>query len=272
MKRKRLFVILTLCSATLFTLAQEGKTDSSNSADALIYSIDEEKAQFPGGEAACFKFIKENLKYPAICIEQGIQARVLVSFTVEKDGSLSDIKTLRSPDPNLTKEAERIVGLMPKWKPARQGNKTVRSKYILPVIFRLNADEPQKTDTVKTDIAMNNGTPDAPENDNDDRIFDVVETEAQFPGGDAECMKWLNSHVKYPQTCIEQGIEGRVSVSFIVDKDGSITDVKVVRSPNPALANEMVRLVTSMPKWIPAKQGNKIVRSRFIQSMMFSLH
>ena len=152
MKRKRLFVIVTLCFATLFALAQKEKTDSSNSADALTWSIDEENAQFPGGEAACFKFINENLRYPAACIEQGIQGRVLVSFTVEKDGSLSDIKTLRSPDPNLTKEAERIIGLMPKWKPARQGNKTVRSKFNIPVVFRLNAEEPQKTDTVKTHL------------------------------------------------------------------------------------------------------------------------
>ena len=66
-----------------------------------------------------------------------MQGRVIVSFVVNKDGSIVDVNTLRSPDTNLTKEAERVVKMMPKWKPARQGNKTVRSRFNLPVMFRL---------------------------------------------------------------------------------------------------------------------------------------
>ena len=62
----------------------------------------------------------------------------MVNFVVNRDGSIVDVKTVRSPDPNLTKEAERVVKMMPKWKPARQGNKPVRSRFTLPVMFRLN--------------------------------------------------------------------------------------------------------------------------------------
>ena len=106
--------------------------------DDRIFDIVEENAQFPGGDEACFKWLSEHIKYPSICQEQGVQGRVVVSFVVNKDGSIVDVNTVRSPDANLTKEAERVVKMMPKWKPARQGNRTVRSRFNLPVLFRLN--------------------------------------------------------------------------------------------------------------------------------------
>lgn len=106
--------------------------------DDRIYEMVEENAQFPGGDAECFKWLSDHIKYPSICVEQGVQGRVTVNFVVNRDGSIVDVKTVRSPDPNLTKEAERVVKLMPKWKPARQGNKTVRSRFTLPVMFRLS--------------------------------------------------------------------------------------------------------------------------------------
>ncbi|MBQ0049326.1 MAG: energy transducer TonB [Bacteroidales bacterium] len=106
--------------------------------DDRIFDVVEQNAQFPGGDEACYKWLSDNIKYPPICSEQGIQGRVFVSFVVNKDGSIVDVKIVRSPDENLSKEAERVVKMMPKWKPARQGNKTVRSRFNLPVLFRLN--------------------------------------------------------------------------------------------------------------------------------------
>lgn len=106
--------------------------------DDRIYEVVEENAQFPGGDEACLKWLAEHLKYPSICQEQGVQGRVFVSFVVNKDGSIVDVEIKRSPDPNLSKEAERVVKAMPKWKPARQGNRNVRSRFNLPVMFRLN--------------------------------------------------------------------------------------------------------------------------------------
>ena len=105
--------------------------------DERIYEVVEENAQFPGGDEACMKWLAEHLKYPSICQEQGVQGRVFVSFVVNKDGSIVDVEIKRSPDPNLSKEAERVVKSMPKWKPARQGNRTVRSRFNLTVMFRL---------------------------------------------------------------------------------------------------------------------------------------
>ena len=109
------------------------------------------------------------------------------------------------------------------------------------------------------------------EADDDDRIFDVVEENAQFPGGDEAGMKWLQEHIKYPQICIEQNVQGRVQVGFVVNRDGSIVDVKILRSPDPNLSKEAERVVKMMPKWKPARQGNKTVRSRFNLPVNFRL-
>lgn len=106
--------------------------------DDRIYDITEESAQFPGGDEACYKWLSENIKYPSICEEQGIQGRVYVSFVVNMDGSIVDEKVVRSPDSSLSEEALRVVRLMPKWKPAKVGGKVVRSRFRLPIMFRLN--------------------------------------------------------------------------------------------------------------------------------------
>ena len=105
--------------------------------DEEIVNVADENAQFPGGDEACMKWLRDHIKYPSICQEQGVQGRVIVSFVVNRDGSIVDAKVMRSPDEHLSEEALRVVKAMPKWKPARQGNKTVRSRFNLPVMFRL---------------------------------------------------------------------------------------------------------------------------------------
>ncbi len=102
-----------------------------------IYDIVEENPRFPGGEEACMKWLSDNIKYPPICVEQGVQGRVYAQFVVNKDGSIVDIKIVRSPDPYLSKEAERVLKMMPKWSPGKQRGKPVRVKFSLPVMFRL---------------------------------------------------------------------------------------------------------------------------------------
>ena len=102
-----------------------------------IFQIVEEQAQYPGGMAECMKFLSKNIKYPTISQENGVQGRVIVQFVVNRDGSIVDAKVMRGVDPYLDKEALRVVGLMPKWKPGKQRGKAVRVKYTVPVMFRL---------------------------------------------------------------------------------------------------------------------------------------
>ncbi len=117
--------------------AQEGPSDEEEAEGNQIFTVVEQQPEFPGGEAALMQYIKKNLKYPAFAAENGIQGRVTLSFTVEKDGSIANIEVMRSPAEELSKEAIRVVQSMPKWKPGKQRGKAVRVKYVLPVTFRL---------------------------------------------------------------------------------------------------------------------------------------
>lgn len=102
-----------------------------------IWANPETPASFPGGAEAMFKFIKDNLRYPEEYGETCIQGRVIVTFIIEKDGSMTDVKVLRELDPKLDEEAMRVVRMMPKWTPATYKGNYVRSRYTVPVDFRL---------------------------------------------------------------------------------------------------------------------------------------
>ena len=104
-----------------------------------------------------------------------------------------------------------------------------------------------------------------------DMVFDVVEVMPQFPGGQIAMMKYIMENMKYPEQAMKEGIQGRVAVRFIVEKDGSISDVKPILSVHPLLNKEAVRVVESMPKWTPGKQNGKPVRVRFNLPVMFKL-
>lgn len=103
------------------------------------------------------------------------------------------------------------------------------------------------------------------------KVFDVVEQMPSFPGDDAALMQYLNSHIKYPAIAEENGVQGRVIVSFVVERDGSITDVKVLKSADPSLDKEAVRVTKSMPKWIPGKQNGSSVRVKYTLPVTFRL-
>lgn len=104
-----------------------------------------------------------------------------------------------------------------------------------------------------------------------DMVFDVVEVMPQFPGGQIAMLKYIMENLKYPEQAMKEGIQGRVAVRFIVEKDGSISDVKPILSVHPLLNKEAVRVVESMPKWTPGKQNGKPVRVRFNLPVMFKL-
>lgn len=101
------------------------------------------------------------------------------------------------------------------------------------------------------------------------KIFEVVEQQPSFPGGSVN--GWLAEHIKYPVVAAENGIQGRVVVQFVVEKDGSVSQVKVVRGVDPSLDKEAQRVISSMPKWIPGKQNGVSVRSRFTVPVTFRL-
>ena len=114
-------------------------------------------------------------------------------------------------------------------------------------------------------------TPEPPKHEEENKVFDVVEQMPSFPGGPSALMAYLSSHVKYPAVAEENGIQGRVTVQFVVEKDGSVTDVKTMKSVDPSLDREAERVVRSMPKWIPGKQNGSAVRVKYFVPVVFRL-
>ena len=105
----------------------------------------------------------------------------------------------------------------------------------------------------------------------DNKVFDVVEQKPMFPGGDAALMQWLSSNIKYPVIAAENGVQGRVVCQFVVEKDGSVSGVTVVKSIDPSLDKEAVRVIKSMPKWTPGKQNGQNVRVKYTLPVQFKL-
>jgi len=103
------------------------------------------------------------------------------------------------------------------------------------------------------------------------KVYDIVDVMPSFPGGMQEMMNFLLTNVQYPKEAEKKGIEGRCTVRFIVEKNGSISNVKVVRSVHPLLDAEAVRVVNSMPKWTPGKRDRKPVRVKFNIPVQFKL-
>ena len=104
-----------------------------------------------------------------------------------------------------------------------------------------------------------------------EKVFDMVEQMPTFPGGQTELMAYLGKNIKYPTIAQENGTQGRVIIQFVVERDGSISDVHVARGVDPYLDKEAVRVVKSMPKWLPGKQNGKAVRVKFTVPVMFRL-
>jgi protein TonB len=113
------------------TVVEEVETEQT------IFVIVEKQPEFPGGDAERTAFLSKNIKYPVVAQENGIQGRVTCQFVVNTDGSIVDIEVVRGVDPSLDREAIRVIGIMPKWKPGEQRGKPVRVRFTLPVNFRL---------------------------------------------------------------------------------------------------------------------------------------
>lgn len=224
-----------------------------------IFEVVEQMPEFPnGGMAGLMQYLSQNIRYPEAAKKAGKQGRVTVQFVVEKDGSISNVSTLRGVEPDLDKEAVRVISEMPKWKPAMQRGETVRVRYTVPVMFRLDNKAEEVVVVSKTQ-----------ENKSD--AYEVVEQMPEFPGGFAEMMKYLANNIKYPSEAHKNGTQGRVTVQAIIDTEGRVTNTRVIKGADPYLDAEAIRVVSSMPKWSPGMQDGKPVNVKFTIPVMFRL-
>ncbi len=229
-----------------------------------IYQIVDEMPMFPGGEAAMMKFVANNVKYPQEAKDNDISGRVFISFVVEKDGSVSNVKVMKGIGGGCDEEAVRVIKGMPKWKPGKQDGKPVRVSYMMPIVFKLTEGQPAQPAT-KSDEGNTDMKPDK------NGVYQIVEEMPRYPGGEQAMMKYVADNIKYPEEAKDKNIAGRVFVSFIVEKDGSIGEVKVMRGIGGGCDEEAVRVIKGMPKWTPGKVKGEPVRVSYMMPLNFKL-
>ena len=270
-----------------FTLSEhlfEQLLDIATSEEDTVYQIVEEMPQFPGGENALMEYVSKNVVYPEEAKEKEIQGRVFISFVVEKDGSIGGVKVLRGIGGGCDEESVRVISDMPKWKPGKQKGEAVRVSYQIPIMFKLGQTNDEYKTTVKTVIAGDDEhswkastatVPDNPAKDNmkpdKNGVYQIVEEMPQFPGGEKGMMEFVTKNIAYPQEARDKEIEGRVFVKFVIEKDGSVSDVKVAKGIGGGCDEEAVRVVKAMPKWKPGKQDGKTVRVSYTMPFFFKL-
>lgn len=230
-----------------------------------IYEIVEVMPVFPGGETGMMKYLSDNIKYPEEAMKADIEGRVLTRFIINSDGSISDVEISKSVHPLLDAEAIRVVKAMPKWTPGKVNGKAVKVRFMLPITFRLQGGETQTSSTSNTSRTPVPNTP------NSDGIYEIVDTPPTYPGGDAALLKFISDNIKYPEDAMKAGISGRVFTRFIINEDGSLSDIVVIRGVNSSLDAEAIRVVKAMPKWTPGKVDGKAVKVRYALPLVFKL-
>ncbi len=244
-----------------------------------VYEMAEDMPQYPGGMAALMKFLNENIKYPQEDQNSKTQGRVIVQYVVGKDGSIGNVRILRNVSPTIDAEALRIISLMPKWEPGKVNGVAVPVKYTVPIVFRLPGEKGKSAQVAVAGVDEKGaiGIQYLPvkvvsnEENGEEPTFEVVEKMPEFPGGMEALLKFLSENIKYPATAVEQKIQGRVIVQFIVAKDGSITKPFILRGVSPELDAEALRVISIMPTWKPGTQRGQAVNVKYTVPITFSL-
>ena len=198
--------------------------------------------EFPGGQEALIAYLGKNIKYPAQAEEVGMEGRVVCTFVVEADGTVSNVEVAESADSLLDAEAVRVLSDMPAWEAGKnEAGEAVRVKYTIPVSFLLDGSR------------------------------DEADQMPEFPGGQEALMKFIADNVKYPAECEEKSIEGRVLVRFVIDEQGNVTNPIVVKPVDSLLDAEALRVIKLMPKWAPGQNEGKAVAVNYTVPFTFRL-
>jgi TonB family protein len=245
------FFLILLSFAVQQTLVN-AQTNNQPVTDTAIYMVVEESAKFPGGDEAMKKYLATHLHYPDV--ESKIAGSVYITFVVEKDGSLTNLKVIRDiPQCNsCNEEVLNVIRSMPKWVPGKHRGEEKRTQCIIPVKF-----------STTTQVPMEQSTP--VNNDTGKLVLAVDGPMPSFQGGEGKMEKFIKKNIHYPPAAYKEGRAGICYITFFVEKDGRLSDIHIVRGASGGvdLDEEALRLVRSMPKWIPAKQDGHSIRAAY---------
>ena len=207
-------------------------------------------------------YLGNNIRLSEETEEKGVQGKLLMKLIFNEKGELKESQVLEGVDPAIDAEALRVVKSIPRSIAEKLRGDTVAICF--PISFKF-AIAPKKEGMKLSDPVVSIGEKEA------GNVYDMVKQAPQFPGGSKAMMEYLNTNMRYPQIAKENGIEGRVILQFVVDETGKVRDPRILRSVDPALDAEAIRLVEAMPLWTPGKQDGKAVAVRFTVPVSFKL-
>lgn len=244
--------LILLCFLSTVVSAQDIKTQTKSKKEKRlekqnkVFKIVDTFPVFPGGEEECNAFIFDNLILPDSLQTTNSYVRVLLNFIVEKDGSLTNLKILPGSFKQLGDELIRIFKMMPKWKAGSHKGIIRRVNYAYRVV-------------IPTGIVTNG------------ELVNKVDKMPSFPGGEMALLKFLNTNIDYPRTARDMHIQGRVQVSFIIETDGSLSNIKIFSGIGGGCDEESLRVVKLMPHWIPAEKNGEVIRVLYTLPVRFVL-
>lgn len=232
-----ILVLLILSVSGVFSKPDEDNVAVSTVQEVVSYEAEEEEME---EEEEQFQIPDEPEEI--IAPEEVANQQQVTALLITEDDKIEEDKQVKNQDEVLDNEA--AVGAVDITEGTNDLNKIAIKEQVI--------DEPKVEEEQPMNIAM-------------------VEQKPQFPGGEAEMYKWLGSNIVYPPAAAEEGVSGRVVVEFVVGKDGSITNVHVVRQRHPALDKEALRVVKAMPKWIPGRNNGQPVKVTYTLPVTFKL-
>ena len=231
------------------------------------YSDPPVKAEFPGGQRELSRWIDRHIRIPSQFQESGVVGEVVAALRIESDGHVSGYRILKGLE-GCNNEARRLINTMPQWKPAGiPGKGPVAS--IVTVTIPFMALAVAGGDFQVIDYGYEVG--EAIEEGEESAAFVVVDEEPQYPGGMDALYAFLKENIRYPQQARDNGITGKVYVTFVVEKDGSISNPRLLRDIGGGCGAEAIRVVRMMPRWIPGKIRGETVRVQFNLPVKFTL-
>jgi protein TonB len=283
MKAILLFSALLLATTAPALAQKPTKLKYPSDDNSRVYDAVEQPAVPKGGPQGYADYLASHQKYPTAAMQAKQEGTVMVTFVVEKSGGIGEVEVKQPVAPLLDAEAMRVIKAAPKWTPAHHKGKVVRQRVTVPVSFVLAEGSGEVVEipaagSAKPGQPLPPGAVEAAPG-----TSSVIGTTAsgasiirpekgtQPVGGTAAFFAWVAANQKYPDLARKRKIQGKVLVEFIVQPDGSLTDVRVPKKHGSGLDEEAIRLIKTAPKWEPALYQGKPIKQKMVLPILFQL-
>ncbi|TGE19845.1 energy transducer TonB [Hymenobacter elongatus] len=262
---RRLILLLALSAASLATAQAQQKLKYPKTKPDEIYDAVAKPAVPVSGLQGYADYLEKNQQYPTAALQGGQSGTVEVTFVVEKSGSVSSLAVKTPVSPVLDAEALRLIKGGPKWTPAENKGAKVRQRVTIPITFNLplgaGGPAPMTLDREESKPAVSATG------------LTVVKADqpARPVGGTDAFFDWLQKNQRYPALARKKSVQGKVMVEFMVQKDGSLTDAKLVKRLGAGCDEEALRLIKAAPKWEPALYQGQPVKQKMVLPVLFHL-